>query len=114
MGFDRITFGTEIIRSPADISRLNDEFTYRSRWFTPVELLRQATSKGGELLAMCERFDPGKIGVIEEGALADIPLIDGNPLQNISLLTKPDANLTLIMKCARIYKNTVMHLQKKQ
>jgi imidazolonepropionase-like amidohydrolase len=45
--------------------------------------------------------------VIEEGAYADILLINGNPLEDISVLTNPDKNLALIMKDGKIYKNTV-------
>ncbi|MBS0251972.1 MAG: amidohydrolase family protein [Proteobacteria bacterium] len=105
IGFEKIGFGTDIITDPAMIARMNDEFTYRTKWFTPVEILRQATSKGGELLGLSNRFNPGKIGVIEEGALADILLVEGNPLEDISILTKPDENLALIMKDGKIYKN---------
>jgi len=48
---------------------------------------------------------PGKLGVIEEGALADLLLFDGNPLENIELMTDPENNLMLIMKDGVIYKN---------
>jgi imidazolonepropionase-like amidohydrolase len=41
---------------------------------------------------------PGKLGVIEEGAFADLLLVNGNPLEDISILTKPDESLALIMK----------------
>lgn len=68
-----------------------------------------ATSNGAALLAMSGKRNPypGKMGVIEEGALADLLLINGNPLKDISILTKPDENLALIMKDGKIYKNTV-------
>jgi len=105
IGFDKIVFGTDIITDPNLIARMNEEFTFRTKWFTPVEILRQATSKGGELLDLSKRFNPGKLGVIVEGALADILLINGNPLEDISLLTKPEENLALIMKDGKIYKN---------
>jgi imidazolonepropionase-like amidohydrolase len=45
--------------------------------------------------------------MIEEGALADILLVNGDPLKDISILTKPDENLVLIMKGGKIYKNTL-------
>lgn len=50
---------------------------------------------------------PGKRFVLEEGAYADLLLINGNPLEDISILTKPEENLALIMKAGKIYKNTV-------
>ena len=48
---------------------------------------------------------PGKLGVVEEGALADLLLIDGNPLENIRLLEDPAQNLAVIMKNGQIVKN---------
>ena len=49
----------------------------------------------------------GKMGVIEKGAYADILLINGDPLKEIKILTKPDESLALIMKDGKIYKNTI-------
>jgi len=71
--------------------------------------LRQATSNSATLLALSGNRNPypGKLGVIEEGALADVLLINGNPLEDISILTKPNENLALIMKDGKIYKNTL-------
>jgi imidazolonepropionase-like amidohydrolase len=109
IGYDKIVFGSDIITDPETMEKINDEFTYRAKWFTPAEILQQATSKGGELLAMSGPKNPypGKLGVIEKGAYADLLLIDGNPLNDISILTKPEENLALIMKDGRIYKNTI-------
>lgn len=50
---------------------------------------------------------PSKLGVIEEGAYADLLLVNGNPLKDISILTKLDENIALIMKDGKIYKNTI-------
>lgn len=107
IGYEKIGFGTDIITDPALIARMNDEFTLRTKWFSNLEILRQATSKNGEMLGLSHRFNPGKIGVIEEGALADILLVDGNPLADISILTKPGENLVFIMKDGKVYKNTI-------
>ena len=107
IGYENIAFGSDIITDPAMIARINDEFTFRTEWFSNAEVLRQATSKSGQLVGLSNRYNPGKIGVIEEGALADILLVSGDPLDDISVLTKPDVNLTLIMKDGKIYKNTV-------
>jgi imidazolonepropionase-like amidohydrolase len=43
--------------------------------------------------------------VVEEGALADLLLVDGNPLQNIALVEDPARNLVVIMKDGKVYKN---------
>jgi imidazolonepropionase-like amidohydrolase len=50
---------------------------------------------------------PGKLGVVEEGALADLLLVDGDPIANIRLLDDPAKNLVVIMKDGKIYKNTL-------
>jgi len=110
IGFDDIVFGSDIITDPEAMRRINEEFTFRAEWFTPAEILRQATSKGGELLAMSGPKNPykeGPLGVIEVGAYADLLLINGNPLEDISILTNPGENLALIMKDGKIYKNTI-------
>ncbi|MCK7499305.1 MAG: hypothetical protein MZW92_59260 [Comamonadaceae bacterium] len=52
-----------------------------TRWFTPARTLRMATRDNGELLALSGPRNPypGKLGVVEEGALADLLLVDGDP-----------------------------------
>jgi len=79
------------------------------KWFTPAEVLKQATADNAELLALSGPRNPypGKLGVVEEGALADLLLVDGDPLANIKLLEDPGKNLAVIMKDGKIYKNTV-------
>jgi imidazolonepropionase-like amidohydrolase len=48
---------------------------------------------------------PGKLGVVEQGALADLLLVEGNPLEDINLIADPAKNFKVIMKDGRIYKN---------
>ena len=50
---------------------------------------------------------PGKLGVIEEGAYADILLVNGNPLEKLELFNNPEESLALIVKDGKIYKNAV-------
>lgn len=107
--FDKVAFGTDIVTDPVKFKAANEEFVHRTKWFTPAEIMRQATSTTAELLALSGPRNPypGKLGVIEEGALADILLINGDPLADISILTKPEENLVLIMKDGKIYKNSL-------
>jgi len=107
IGFEKIGFGSDIIADPDMLSRINEEFVHRTKWFTPAEILRQATGNNGRILAMSGLRSPykGKLGVIEEGALADLLLINGNPLEDISILTQYEENIVLIMKDGVIYKN---------
>jgi imidazolonepropionase-like amidohydrolase len=68
-----------------------------------------ATSANAELLALSGLRSPypGKLGVIEEQALADIILVDGDPTANIELIKDPAANFLVIMKDGKIFKNTI-------
>ena len=66
-----------------------------------------ATATNGELLAMSGPRNPypGKLGVIEEDALADLLVVDGNPVENIGLIAEPEKTLALIMKDGKIVKD---------
>ena len=79
------------------------------RWYTPAETLAMATGTNAQLLALSGKRNPypGKLGVVEEGALADLLLVDGDPIANIKLIEDPEKNLLVIMKDGRIYKNAL-------
>ncbi len=111
IGFAKIAFGSDIITDPELMARVNEEFRLRTKWFTRFEVMRQATALSGELLAMSGPRNPypGKLGVIEEGAHADLVLIDGDPLRDIEVVTRPAETLHLIMKAGAIHKNTLSH-----
>jgi imidazolonepropionase-like amidohydrolase len=80
-----------------------------TQWFTPAETLIMATSTNAELLALSGERNPypGKLGVVEQGALADLLLVDGNPLENINLVADAAKNFLVIMKDGKVYKNTL-------
>lgn len=80
-----------------------------ARWYTPAEILKMATADNAELLAMSGPRSPypGKLGVVEEGAFADLLLVNGDPIANIKLVTDPEKNFVVIMKDGRIVKNTI-------
>jgi imidazolonepropionase-like amidohydrolase len=105
----KVLFGNDLVASLESKKLQLEEFTHRTKWFSNAEILKQATSNNGEALALSGPRNPypGKLGIIEEGALADLLLINGNPLVDISILTKPEENFALIMKDGKIYKNTV-------
>jgi imidazolonepropionase-like amidohydrolase len=79
------------------------------KWYTPFEVLKMATSGNASLLEMCGPRNPypKKLGVIEEGAYADLILVDGDPLANISLVANPEKNFVLIIKNGEVIKNTI-------
>ncbi len=106
----KTVFGTDTLFDPALAAKQGKQLAKLQRWFTPVEILRQATSTAGELLALSGPRTPypkGPLGVIQEGAYADMILVDGNPLEDIDLVADPANNFSLIMKDGVIYKNTV-------
>ncbi len=107
IGFDKIGFGSDIISDPAMLERINEEFVFRTQWFDNAEILKQATYNNAQILAMSGERSPykGRLGVIEEVALADLLLINGNPLEDISILKAYKKNIQLIMKDGVIYKN---------
>ena len=106
----KMSWGTDGLGSLEVLDTQSQEFTCRKKYFSDAEILKQATSLNGELLTLIGRRSPypdGPLGVIEEGAYADLLIVDGNPLQDISLLTRTDKTLHLIMKDGKIYKNTL-------
>ncbi|WP_377707223.1 metal-dependent hydrolase family protein [Paracoccus fontiphilus] len=103
----KTAFGTDVLFSEAMARQQGRMLASLQQWFTPAEILRQATSTNAELLELSGLRSPykGRLGVIEEGALADLLLVDGDPVTNIDLLADPDQNLVLIMKDGKVYKN---------
>lgn len=103
----RTAFGTDILFSRTLAERQGHNLVDLTRWFTPAEALVMATSTNGELLALSGPRNPypGKLGVVEEGALADLLLVDGNPLEDIGLVADPERSFLVIMKDGKIYKD---------
>jgi len=105
----KLAFGTDILFDPKLAKRQGAQLAKMVKWFTPFEVLKMATSDNASLLEMSGPRNPykRKLGVIEEGAFADLILVDGNPLENINLVSNPDKNFVLIMKNGVVYKNTI-------
>jgi imidazolonepropionase-like amidohydrolase len=103
----KTAFGTDILFSQKLAARQGAQLAKLIRWYTAAEVLKMATATNAELLAMSGLRNPypGKLGVVEEGALADLLLIDGNPIDNIKLIEDPAKSFLVIMKDGKIYKN---------
>ena len=105
----KILWGTDIIGSKeAFFETFPKEWEIRNEHFTPFEQLQQVTKNNGEMVAMSGPKNPypeGPLGVIAEGAYADILLVQGNPLENILILRDYKENIHLIMKDGKVYKN---------
>ncbi|MCF8005365.1 MAG: amidohydrolase family protein [Chromatiaceae bacterium] len=105
----KTAWGTDILFNAENAKRQGAKLAAMTRWYTPAEALRMATADNAELLALSGPRSPyeGKLGVVEEGALADLLLVDGNPLEDLSLVADPASNFLVIMKDGWIYKNSL-------
>jgi imidazolonepropionase-like amidohydrolase len=105
----KTAFGTDCLFDPKLATRQGAQLAKLVRWYTPFEVLKMATSDNASLLAMSGPRSPygKKLGVIEEGAYADLILVDGNPLVNINLIADPAKNFVLIMKDGEVVKNSL-------
>lgn len=76
--------------------------------FSNLEALKMTTKRAAEVLNLAGEMSPykeGALGVIQEGAYADVILVDGNPLQDITVLKRD--KVQLVIKNGKIYKNTL-------
>ena len=90
-------FGTDLL---GDMQRhQSGEFSLRAQVLDNTEILRSATSINAELLQQ-----DGELGTVAPGALADLLLVDGNPLADITLLEGEGEKLKVIMKDGELYK----------
>jgi imidazolonepropionase-like amidohydrolase len=94
----KIGFGTDLLGTLHQYQNL--EFTIRREFAPAVDILRSATSVNAALLG-----HEGQLGVVAENARADLLVLDGNPLKDISVLERSAETLRLIMKDGVIYKD---------
>ena len=104
----KVTYGTDIFNDPVNSENEIKWMGRLSKWHSPGEILIMATGTAGELLKLSGIRNPypGDLGVVKEGAFADLLLVDGNPLEDIAVIGELD-KLKLIMKDGQIYKNTL-------
>jgi imidazolonepropionase-like amidohydrolase len=96
-------FATDFIQG--GYTMLTREFTERAEYWTPAEILVQATSESAEVIRMIGKLNRwGNFGEIREGWVADLLLINGEPLEDISVLRDPGSALALIMKQGEVVK----------
>jgi imidazolonepropionase-like amidohydrolase len=105
----KTAWGTDILFDSKMTAHQGAMLTTLERWYRPVEILKMATAVNGELLAMSGPRNPypGKLGVIEAGALADVIVVNGDPIENLNLMADPDRNFVLIMKDGRVVKDAL-------
>jgi imidazolonepropionase-like amidohydrolase len=105
----KVAWGSDTLFDPELATKQGEQLTKMVRWYTPAEVLKMATADNAELLALSGLRSPyaGKLGVVQEGALADLLLVDGDPIANIKLIDDPVKNLLVIMKDGKVFKNIV-------
>jgi len=104
----KTAFGTDVLFDPKLAAKQGKQLAKLKRWYTPFEVLKMATYDNAQLLKMCGPRDPynqGDLGVVKEGAYADLILVDGSPLENLDLIVDPAKNFVVIMKDGKVYKN---------
>jgi len=105
----KLAWGTDLMFLPAQMKNQNADIAKLKTWLTAAEALRLVTRDNAQLLALSGLRNPypGTIGVVEEGALADLLLVDGDPIANLDLVADPEKNFLVIMKDGKVYKNLV-------
>lgn len=104
----KTAWGTDLFGGKNKADTEGEKLADLKRWYPPFEILKMATSQNAEMLRLSGKRNPYKeanLGEITAGAFADLIIIDGNPLDNIDLVSKPDKNFDLIMKNGVVYKN---------
>jgi imidazolonepropionase-like amidohydrolase len=103
----KLAWGTDILFEPDLNAEQNRLILPLKRWFTSAEILRLVTYGNAQLLALSGPRAPyqGKLGVVEIGALADLLLVEGDPLTNVDLIADPQKNFAVIMKDGVVYKS---------
>ena len=94
----KVGFGSDLLGQLQE--EQSREFLLRAEVVSPLEAIRSATLIGAEIVRM-----PGRLGVIEPGAIADLLLVDGDPVANLELLQHQGRSLAAIMKAGRFHKN---------
>ena len=103
-----MAYGTDLFMSAEAAAKQGKLLAKLTRWFTPYEALRMATSQNAKLLELSGPRHPykeGQLGVVKEGAYADLIIVDGNPLEDLNLVADPEKNFVVIMKDGKVYKN---------
>jgi imidazolonepropionase-like amidohydrolase len=96
----KVGYGTDLLgQLQVDQSQ---EFMYRAKVLKPIEIIRQATLVGAEILR-----HEGKLGIVERGAYADLIVVDGDPLRRLELFLDQGAHLPAIMKAGKFHKNAL-------
>ena len=97
----KMAYGTDLASTP---DMQSEEFLVRGEVLSPAEVIRSATVNGAEVVRM-----QGRLGVVAPGALADLIVVDGDPLQDLGLFQDQGAHIPVIMKNGQFVKNDLIN-----
>lgn len=103
-----VAFGTDLLLEPQFAARQSEMVTRLGDHYSNVDSLKMVTSGNAALFRLAGERDPyrdAELGVIAEGAWADVLLVEGNPGDDLTVLGDPDRNLVVIVKDGRVVKN---------
>ena len=102
----KIVYGTDLLFDYEGRKDQLKDLTQRKPWFSSAEIMIQATGNGSDCVAMCgKRNTYGKVGLIEEGAMADVLIYDKNPLEDVAIVEDHENHLKLVVKDGKVFKN---------
>jgi imidazolonepropionase-like amidohydrolase len=103
-----LVFSTDQFGTPDNFKEQSNEFLTLAEVFEPIDVLKMTTSNVAALLELSGELHPyreGPLGVIRKGAYADILLVEGNPLEDVTILSDYENNIDFIMKDGVVYKD---------
>ena len=105
----KLAWGTDLMFLPAQMKNQNTDIIKLMAWMTSAEALKLVTHDNAQLLAASGPRNPypGRLGVVEVDALADLLLVDGDPIANLALVADPAKNFVVIMKDGKVHKNSL-------
>lgn len=106
-----LAWGTDFLFEPELNKQQNSYILKLQQWFSNAEILKMVTYDNALLLQLSGLRSPytGKLGVVEAGAFADLLLIDGNPLEDLSLIAQPATRFLIIMKEGKVFQNLLQN-----
>lgn len=95
-----MAFGTDLLGEAH--GRQSEEFAIRARALPSREVLASATTIAARLIGMA-----GKLGVVAEGALADLLAVDGDPLADVAILAAPERSIRMVMQRGVVHRSSL-------
>ena len=95
-----MAYGTDLLGETQ--SRQSEEFAIRARVLDSRSILASATTVAAELIGYA-----GRLGVVAPGAIADLLVVDGNPLDDVSLLAHPNRSIRAVLQAGRVHRSSL-------